>query len=193
MTSTPDPSGQSSAPRHGVFLIGFMGSGKTSIGLVVSRMLGWRFEDLDVRIQHRENRTIAQIFSNFGESTFRRIERQALLELLQEMQSSPMVVALGGGTAVQADNLDVLQRSGFPVAFLDATVDELWRRCLPFAGDRPLAKDENQFRQLYEKRHGIYMKAGTRIDTGGKFPEVVASELIARLQLTNAQGEVKSS
>jgi shikimate kinase len=154
-------------------------------------MLGWRFEDLDGRIEQRQNCTITQIFSNFGESTFRRIERQALLELLDEMQLSPMVVALGGGTSVQADNLNDLQRSGFPLVFLDAPVDELWRRCVPFAHERPLAKDENQFRQLYEKRRGIYMKAGTRIDTGDKHPEVVAAELIARLQLTKVQGEVK--
>src|ERR1700742_4694212 len=80
-----------------VFLVGFMGAGKSSVGLLLSRDLHWRFEDLDERIQSREGRSIEQIFHESGEAGFRKAEHAALRELLFEFNSSPAVVALGGG------------------------------------------------------------------------------------------------
>jgi len=81
-----------------VILVGFMGAGKkSSVGPVLAEHMGWRFEDLDHRIEQREKRRIAEIFSNAGEVGFRRAEHEALQELLQELRSgSKKVVALGG-------------------------------------------------------------------------------------------------
>lgn len=169
-------------PASGVFLIGFMGCGKTTVGELLSRRLGWRFVDLDNRIQDRAGSTIPQIFSNHGEARFRQIEREALLQLMEEMLTIPTVVALGGGTFVQLENQSLLQQSAWPAIFLDADVQDLWERCRSGEGERPLARDENQFRQLHEARRSFYMEATVRVDTRGKDAESVAAEIAAWLR-----------
>ncbi len=93
-----------------VFLVGFMGAGKTSVGRALSRRLGWDFEDLDDRIQAREQRTIDEIFERSGEAYFRRAEHEALRELIVGLSSSPRVIALGGGAFAQAHNARLLQQ-----------------------------------------------------------------------------------
>jgi shikimate kinase len=90
-----------------------------------------------------------------------------------------VVVALGGGAFVQAENAAMLRQTGAPVIFLDASVEELRRRCEGEGAERPLLRDQNQFRQLYEARRGGYMTADFRVDTGGKTPEQVVEELLA--------------
>ena len=173
---------RNSTPPSGVFLTGFMGCGKTTVGQLLSQQLGWRFEDLDSRIQARAGSTIPQIFSNHGEARFRQIEREALLELIAEMASIPTVVALGGGTFVQPENRILIQRSAWPTIFLDADVQDLWQRCRSVEVERPLARDENQFGQLHEARRSFYMEATVRVDTRGKDAESVAAESAAWLK-----------
>src|SRR5579863_1901621 len=95
-----------------VLLVGFMGAGKTTVGRALSRRLGCPFEDLDDRIQNREDKTIGRIFQDSGEAGFRRAETAALRELLQELRVSPRVVALGGGTFVHADNSSLIAKAG---------------------------------------------------------------------------------
>lgn len=168
------------SPRA-VLLVGFMGSGKSSVGLALSQRLGWRFEDLDARIEARERRTIAEIFGDSGEAAFRQAEREELKALLEEIPHSPMVAALGGGAFAQAENAALLERSGVPVVFLDAPVEELWQRCHRSQQERPLRQNENQFRQLYEARRRFYMKAGTRVDTSGRDVDSIAAELASQL------------
>jgi len=174
------------APARAVFLLGFMGSGKSTVGHALSRQLEWRFEDLDERIQAREGRSIAEIFRDSGEVGFRQAEHRALRELVEERPpSSPVVVALGGGAFVQAENAALLKAAGALTVFLDAPVDELWRRCQneDEPDERPLRRDERQFRQLYEARRSRYMNALLRLDTAGKDVESIAAEIIASLRL----------
>jgi shikimate kinase len=170
------------ADLRGLILVGFMGAGKTSVGLTLSHRLGWRFQDLDSRIEARERQTISEIFRE-GEATFRLAEQAALAELLVEMSSSPTVAALGGGTFVQPHNLALVVSSSLPTVFLDAPVKELWSRCQSGGNSRPLMKSENQFRQLYEARRPHYMKAGLLVDTSSKDTESIADEIAARLGL----------
>lgn len=165
-----------------VILVGFMGAGKTSVGLNLSHRLGWRFQDLDSRIETRERLSIPEIFRE-GESLFRRAEQAALAELLSEMSSSPTVAALGGGTFVQPDNLALITSTSIPTVFLDASVKELWSRCQSGDNSRPLMKSPNQFRQLYEARRPHYMKAELLVDTSGKDIDNIADEIAARLGL----------
>jgi shikimate kinase len=167
-------------PAAGVFLIGFMGCGKTTVGEILGRRLGWHFEDLDRRIQELHVCKIAEIFSNHGEARFRQIERDALLELIEQMASRLVVAALGGGTFVQPENQTILRNSRIPAVFLDARVEDLWERCRS-AEERPLAQDKNQFEQLYAERRSLYMKAAVRIDTTGKPAETVAAEVASWL------------
>ena len=173
------------APVSGMralFLVGFMGAGKTSVGRVLSRRLGWRFEDLDERIQARERQTIKQIFQQSGEAEFRRAEQEALRELLADL-SSPRVVALGGGTLVQANNGALVEAAGGQAIFLDAPVEELFRRCQKEQRARPLRRDLDQFRRLYQARRPYYLAAARRIETAGKDIETVAAEVACSLGL----------
>ncbi len=165
-----------------VFLVGFMGAGKTSVGREVARRLGWPFEDLDDRIQRLAGRTIEQIFQESGEVSFRQLEHAALKALVGELGSSPSrVVALGGGAFAQDRNGELLNNAEFAVIFLDAPVEELFRRCQQQKLERPLRRDREQFRRLYEDRLPAYRKAGTQVETSGKSVEQVAEEVIRRL------------
>jgi shikimate kinase len=166
-----------------VFLVGFMGAGKTSVGRALSRQLGWGFEDLDERIQAREGRTIGQIFRESDEAEFRRVEQAALRDLLSELSSSPRVVALGGGAFVNPVNAALLGKPSLPTVFLDAPVEELFRRCQEEPLERPLRGDQEHFRQLYETRRPHYMAATLRIETNGKDVQTVAAEVARNLRL----------
>src|ERR1700675_4208542 len=166
-----------------VVLVGFMGAGKSSVGVALSRRLGWPFEDLDDRIQAREQRSIEQIFRQSGEVVFRQLEHAALHSLVGEVGASPKVVALGGGAFAQANNASLLEEAGWSTIFLDAPVEELFRRCQQQQLERPLRGDVNEFHRLYEDRRPCYLKAGLRIETAGKDVEEVAVEAIARLGL----------
>jgi shikimate kinase len=166
-----------------VFLVGFMGAGKTTVGRALSRRLGLPFEDLDDRIQHREGKTIEQIFRESGEAEFRRVETAALRELLGELGSSRRVVALGGGAFVQPANAVLIEEAEVHSVFLDAPVNELMRRCVDEPKERPLRRDLKQFRELYEKRRLSYMRAAIRIETNGKDVDTVAAEVACSLGL----------
>jgi len=166
-----------------VFLVGFMGAGKTTVGRALSRRLDLPFEDLDDRIQHREGKTIEQIFRESGEAEFRRVETAALRELLGELHSSRRVVALGGGTFVQPANAVLIEEAKVHSVFLDAPVDELMRRCVDEPKERPLRRDPKQFRELYAERRRSYMRAAIRIETNGKDVDTVAAEVACSLGL----------
>jgi shikimate kinase len=166
-----------------VFLVGFMGAGKTSVGRALSYRLGLPFEDLDDRIQDREGKTIAQIFRESGEAEFRKAETAALRELLADLGSSSRVVALGGGTFAQPTNAALIGEAEAHSVFLDAPVKELFRRCEQEQKERPLRHDSKQFRALYAKRRRSYMKAALRIETNGKDVGAVAAEVACSLGL----------
>lgn len=165
-----------------VILVGFMGAGKTTVGRVLARELGWEFTDLDDRVIASEGRTIADIFRTSGETYFRRVESECLRDLLHG-RPERMVLALGGGAIVQEENAAMIGDAGLPVAFLDAAPEVLLERCAPEAATRPLLANENQFRQLYEARRDSYMKAGVRIETASLSPLQVAENVIRRLDL----------
>jgi len=166
-----------------VVLVGFMGAGKSSVGAALSRKLGWPFDDLDERIQAREQRSIEQIFRQSGEAVFRQLEHEALCSLVNEAGTSPRIVALGGGAFAQANNAALLEEAGWSSIFLDAPVDELFRRCREQNLERPLRGNVTEFHRLYEDRRPCYLKAGLRIETAGKDVDKVAGEVISRLGL----------
>jgi shikimate kinase len=176
-----------------VVLIGFMGAGKSSVGRALSKKLGWAFEDLDDRIERRERRKVHEIFRDSGESEFRRAEHAALKELLSELQTgAERIAALGGGAFVQRENARLIKAGGVPTVFLDADVEELWRRCRRQAEkqgtDRPLLSRLETFRELYELRRPHYLKASLKQETGRKTVAEVAAELVKALGL-NRLGE----
>jgi shikimate kinase len=181
---------------RGVFLIGFMGAGKTSVGRALAQRLGWPFEDLDNVIQRSQGKTVAGIFAEAGESGFRSIESQALQELLsaREEERGNWIVALGGGAFAQPQNRAALQQAGAVTVLLEAPLEELRRRCQQ-DGDgkgRPLAlnKDEAEFARLFRERQTAYQLAKVRIDTMNKTVDQVAAE-IEQVLATVMQTEVR--
>ncbi len=195
------PVGAGDPSSNAVFLVGFMGAGKTSVGRALGQRLNWVFEDLDDRVAAREGRTVVEIFRDAGESEFRRVEHAALQDMLRELRSGgARIVALGGGAFVQKENAALLKASGQPTIFLDAPVEELWRRCCTQASElrteRPLLGSLEQFRQLYETRRRHYSKASLQIQTGNRAVETIVSEIAATLGLNiiavrTEQGEVE--
>ncbi len=170
-------------------MVGFMGAGKSSVGQALARRLQWGFEDLDLRIAIREGRTIEQIFQQSGEAAFREAEHAALKELVAEQNSSLRVVALGGGAFAQARNVSLVKEGGGHVVFLDAPVEELFRRCRRENAKRPLLGDLQQFRQLYESRRPSYAQAEHQIATGGREVEAVAADVARALGLFPSEGQ----
>ena len=171
-----------------LFLVGFMGAGKTSVGRTLAGRLNWTFEDLDERIERREQRTVSQIFRDSGEPEFRRAEHAALQDVLEEIRSGAVkIVALGGGAFVQEQNSALLRASGVPTVFLDAPVEELWQRCCTQASDagteRPLLRSIDQFRKLYEARRPGYVRASLGVQTGHRTLDEIASEIAETLAL----------
>jgi shikimate kinase len=171
-----------------VFLVGFMGAGKTSVGRALGQRLNWIFEDLDDRIVRREGRAVSDIFRKSGEAAFRRIETEALQEMLEESRNGvARVVALGGGAFAQKVNLAFIKAAGVPTVFLDAAVEELWERCRKQAAElsvsRPLAQDRDQFRRLYRSRRRHYLKASVNVETSGRSVEEIAAEIEQALGL----------
>jgi shikimate kinase len=174
-----------------LFLVGFMGAGKSSVGRALGERLGWSFVDLDERIEKREGRTIAELFRKSGEQIFRRAERAALRELLKELRAgSEMVVALGGGAFVQKENAAGIKSTGVPIVFLDAPAAELWRRCQQQRTqvERPLLIDAEAFQRLYEARRPGYLKASLRMETSSKDAAAVAAEVAKAFDLDRRKG-----
>lgn len=167
------------SPRA-VFLVGYMGAGKNRVGRALARKLGWGFVDLDRRVQAREQRSIARIFRESGESAFRKAETAELKRLLQELRRSRgTVVALGGGVPAVGANRRLLR--GALTVFVDVPVGRLWQRCRAERRRRPLATDEASFRRLYRTRRGHYAAATLRVAAGGRSAEELAARIAHRL------------
>ncbi len=154
--------GSKLARTPGLYLTGFMGSGKTTMGRLIADELGWPFVDLDDDIEAAAGCTISELFANKGEAEFRRIEHEALkARVHQVFCGAPVVLALGGGAYAQANNREMLHEAGLTV-WLDAGLDLIKER---IAGQthRPLAQDPERFAGLYAERRLEYAKSDFRV------------------------------
>src|SRR5215472_8255590 len=131
---------------RGIFLVGFMGAGKTSVGRALANRLGRAFQDLDDIIERSQGTSVAGIFAEAGENGFRSIESRVLRELLaaNEGELGKAIVALGGGAFAQPQNRNALQQAGAITILLEAPLEELWRRCQQDGSGkaRPLAQSK---------------------------------------------------
>lgn len=153
---------------HSLYLVGFMGAGKSTIARNLAKQIGWQAEDMDELVEARENRSIASIFTDEGEAYFRRVEREVLADLLSQ---SKIVVATGGGTFIDTENREAIL-SAASAAWLDLPFDDVIRRISP-DGKRPLANNRVQLEQLYLRRQANYQEAHIRIDSSQPVSEVV--------------------
>jgi shikimate kinase len=145
--------------RDKIYLVGFMAAGKTTVARALGARLAWRVEDIDEIIERREQLTVAEIFARYGEPYFRALERAVLLELLPLRHT---VVATGGGTFVDPDNRQAINRDGVSV-WLDVSLDRIIER-LPPDGRRPLAADRPRMEALYLARRAAYRHAHLHLD-----------------------------
>jgi shikimate kinase len=158
-----------------LWLIGMMGSGKSTVGPRVAEALGAVFVDLDQVIAVFEGADIGRIFADEGEEGFRRREREAL----ERVAGSPVVAACGEGIVADPDNIATLTSTG-EVAFLDAPPRILAER-VGDGGGRPLLGDDpqGQIRSLLRRRRSKYEAAAGRRFDAAKDPEEVAKEVVA--------------
>lgn len=160
--------------RKLIYLLGFMGVGKSTVGELLAGKLRWPFIDLDATIEAGQGTTIREMFENAGEPFFRQIERAALIEA---SKSEPAVIALGGGTFVQQPNFEYIGDTGGTTIWLDCPVEELRRRC-EGKNDRPLFRDPASFTQLLEQRLPYYQRANFRVSTEGRHPDDVVEQIL---------------
>jgi shikimate kinase len=153
-------------PLRFLCLTGFMGCGKSTVARLLARQAGWHYVDLDKRIIERAGLSIPEIFRQHGEPAFRDLEYEELGRILGEgvEQNKRCVVALGGGTIAQPRNLARLREAGCVIVWLHCPIEELFRRCARIT-NRPLFRDEDSFRQLYEERRPFYEQADHRVES----------------------------
>lgn len=157
-----------------IYLLGFMGSGKSAVGELLACELGWPFIDLDAVIEAGQGTTIGEIFDRAGEVFFRQLERAALTEVSRK---EPAVIALGGGTFAQQPNVEFIRETGGATIWLDCSVEELRRRCAGMA-NRPLFRDPESFAQLLDQRLPYYRLAEYRVSTEGRDPQEVVRQIL---------------
>ncbi|HEY3381488.1 MAG TPA: shikimate kinase [Vicinamibacterales bacterium] len=151
-----------------IYLVGFMGAGKTTVARALGKRLGWRVEDIDELIEARERKTVADVFATLGEPYFRAAERDVLRRLLPLRH---VIIATGGGTFADADNRTLINEDGVSV-WLDLPLSSALDR-VPPDGRRPLAADRRQFEALYQVRRAAYQLAHVRMDATVQLEELV--------------------
>lgn len=156
-----------------IYLIGFMGAGKSTVARALARRLHWDVEDIDDRIERREHRDIPGIFRQHGEPYFRALEREALIELLPRRG---VVVATGGGTFMDPRNRELMLRDGL-VIWLDVPLATVLER-VPLDGRRPLAADRGALEALYNQRLAAYRLAPVRVDASRGPVDLLVDQIV---------------
>ena len=159
----------------GIYLAGFMGSGKTTVGQALADRLGWDFVDIDAEVEAAAQMTITQIFDTMGEPEFRRLETEMLRHLTKKVErGAPVVVALGGGAFVQPGNFEILQPKGVSI-WIDCPFAALELRIAADTANRPLARNSEELHKLFEARLPGYLKADHRVEGDREVADVVES------------------
>jgi len=163
-------------PNQRIYLVGFMGAGKSTVGRELSLKLRWPFIDLDVEIEKSENLSVREIFAQFGEFHFRQLERAHLRRVSATPQA---VIALGGGVYIDAENRALVDATGVAV-WLEASLSSVKDRVRP-DGTRPLLADAEQARQLYAERLPSYRLARIHVLTDNRLPDAIAEEIVQKV------------
>ena len=171
-------------PMKNIVLIGFMGTGKTSIGRLLATRLGCAFHDLDKKIEEQYGMSIPAMFAQHGEPYFRAREKEAVHAAASR---SNAVIATGGGTVKDPENTAALRKNGILVA-LTADVDTILQRTAAH-GKRPVldSTDGGDRRaavvKLLEERRRLYEDADITVDTSGRSPLEVTERILQEIRI----------
>ena len=168
--------------KSNLILIGFMGTGKTSLGKLLAEKLGRGFIDIDQKIEQDAGLSIPQIFEKYGEKYFRELEKNAVKEITQRRG---LVIATGGGTIKDEENLRLLKNSGVIVC-LTTEPEEILRRT-ERSGERPMLDAEEDrlttIKKLLAERQQFYSQADYTIDTTDWSPLQIMNDICKRFRL----------
>lgn len=165
-----------------LLLVGFMGSGKSTVGRSLARTLGWPFHDFDDTVEEEEGRSIARIFSESGEAYFRAVEDRVARRLLD---AEPAVLAAGGGWAAVPGRLRTVP-PGTCSVWLKVSAEEAVRRAEAQPGSRPLLQGTDVLevaRTLLNERTPRYAECDVKVDTEGQTVEDVSARILERVGL----------
>lgn len=164
-----------------IILLGYMGSGKSTIAKLAAKKMGLPFIDLDAKIEERENASVENIFERNGEIYFRKIEHEVFKELMASNEN--FLLSLGGGTPCYAGNHEFLNGFNITSIYLKASIKELCERLIKSKIKRPLIANMNNeelsefiARHLFE-RSFFYTKATHTIVVDGKSPSLIVSQI----------------
>jgi shikimate kinase len=165
-----------------IVLIGFMGTGKSTVGKRLALLLAWDFVDTDLEVAEVTNMSVTEIFRRYGETRFRSEER---LVVQRVSQQEKIVIATGGGTVINPQNWESLSRNGIVIG-LHASLEEIINR-IGHKNDRPLLKGSTEaIEKLWSERQEFYAKADYTVDTTQKDIDDVVSEILEVLgRMTN--------
>jgi len=166
--------------RQMIALLGLRGAGKTTIGKQLARELHVRFVELDRRIERAADMSLGEIFSLYGDEYYRRLEREALTQVLAERR--PTVLATGGGIVTSPDTYSTLKNSALTV-WLRATPEEHWNRVVRQGDRRPMANHSEamaDLRALLASREPLYASADHTINTSGRTVKAIVSEAVLK-------------
>jgi shikimate kinase len=168
-----------------IFLIGFMASGKTTVGRELAKRIGASFFDTDTEVEKREGLPIAEIFGRRGEGFFRELESRVLADLTADCGNSNLVIATGGGLPCTGDNLSLMNRTGITV-YLRSTIDDIMNRVVRVR-ERPVfesAGNRDALWELLKERERHYSRAAFTVDNGNDGSPKYTAETIAHLLKT---------
>ncbi len=163
-----------------IVLIGFMGTGKSTVASRLAARLNRKFVDMDREIERVVGMTVSEIFKRYGEIRFRSEEKLIAQKLARE---SGLVIATGGGVVLEQVNMDTLSQNGIIIC-LEATPNEILERVNRKKGTRPLIRKNAQLQDIEEMlkaRETLYAQADYRVNTSGKSPEQVTNEIMGML------------
>ncbi len=164
--------------KSAIFLVGFMASGKTTVGAALASKLGRRFVDLDPLIVAKAGCSIAELIAREGEERFRQLETETLREVVA---SEAAIIAPGGGAITRNENRAVMNQFGLTV-WLDAPFELCWQRIKQDVVVRPLAATEDAARERYEQRLPLYQQASVRVSTAeSQSPDDIAEAILSAL------------